>query len=191
MEAQLIAEASLPSDAADQDANAISAVTSLSPEPQQTEPEPAPEQAPELRADPNYPDAPSSSTNAQQGAGDNGIEKASSPSDNGDAGCKSPRADTLRRPGIGSGLMASVMGIDVSERTNPLSPEEAAVLGERAPVAPFSHYIVVGESNSESSKLLVVLFETCTVDAWHRYRHVSLCQRVRPFDTHQTTSPRS
>lgn len=63
-----------------------------------------------------------------------------------EAGSSSPRAgDSLRRSGIGSGLIAGLMGVDTAERTNPLSPAEAAALGERPPEGPFTYYIVLGE----------------------------------------------
>ena len=138
--------------------------TSTTPEPQAA----APEGGDDLGS-------PSSTSRAlQQRAGDGGSTSldATIERESGDAGRKSPRGDSLRRSGIGSGLMASVMGIDVSERTNPLSPEEAAALGERSPEGPFSYYIVVGEINSASSKLRVARSETCTIDA-----HVAMVLR--------------
>eukprot|EP01043_Picozoa_sp_COSAG02_P068183 COSAG02_NODE_11231_length_1766_cov_0.896221_2_plen_194_part_00 len=166
MEAQLIAEASSPSDAATQQQNtddiSPGGDISTTPEPQAAAPEP-----PAEAGDADDPGSPSSSHAQQQRAASSGSMQSDTANerDSGDAGRKSPRGDSLRRSGIGSGLMASVMGIDVSERANPLSPEEAAALGERLPEGPFSYYIVVGEITLASSKLLIARSETCTIDA--------------------------
>ena len=88
------------------------------------------------------------SDTTQQDAGDLGSAPTTSAHEDTssahDAGRKSPRAgDSLRRSGVGSGLVASVMGID-TERTNPLSPAEAAALGDRPPEPPYTRYIVIG-----------------------------------------------
>ena len=88
------------------------------------------------------------SDTTQQDAGDLGSAPTTSAHEDTssahDAGRKSPRAgDSLRRSGVGSGLVASVMGID-TERTNPLSPAEAAALGDRLPEPPHTRYIVIG-----------------------------------------------
>lgn len=167
MEAQLIAEASSPSDAATQQQNtdeiSPGGGTSTTPEPQAAAPEP-----PAEAGDADDPGSPSSMTShAQQRVAGSGSTQSDTTNErnSGDAGRKSPRGDSLRRSGIGSGLMASVMGIDVSERANPLSPEEAAALGERLPEGPFSYYIVVGEITLASSKLLIARSETCIIDA--------------------------
>ena len=95
--------------------------------------------------------------------------------------------ESLRRSGVGSGVVASLMGIDVAERTNPLSPEEAAALGERTPEGPFTSYIVIGEC--------AALARSCWMcgsrPAHFTFGAVPSSQRGRRFDEHQKTSPKS
>jgi hypothetical protein len=95
---------------------------------------------------------------------------------------------SLLRSGMGGKGLMGFMGVDAVERTNPLTPEQAAELGEREPVGPFTWYIVLGKT----FLCLPLRALSPALNAQHRGppTHAAVPQPARPSGARRRMSPR-
>ena len=108
--------------------------------------------------------------------------------DEGEGAPASPASPSLRRSGMGGKGLMGFMGVDAVERTNPLAPEQAAELGEREPVGPFTWYIVLGKT----FLCLPLRALSPALNAQHRGppTHAAVPQPARPSGARRRMSPR-